>query len=401
MSIHAAAKAADRVVVPGGRLLGRGRHGDTWAVAAAGVGAHRPRVVVKRLAGLAAAAAEVEVLRDRLAGVEAAVAPLAALAVRGDLWVVYPWTEGSAPSEAAPTLGPALAPAVVEAVGRLHAAGLAHGALSEGNVRVGPDGAVRLLEAGLADLGREPGASQADDRRALRALLAGPAGAGAASASTSTSTATSTAATTAATSSGRRWRVRPARRISVVTSGAVLGLVASGGAVAVARTIGDGRVPAPPAPRRTTMPSPTARPSPTAMTRPLPPPGRRPPADCAPGHVDAPPGSVVEHVDMSGSGCVQQLVWRDGVARTTAPDGTLLRFSIGRPGDVLVVGHWRCARAQLPAVYRPSSGQVFYVTVWPRPGRSSTSLPAVDTGVRDGRPVVVGTPSCQRVEVAP
>jgi serine/threonine protein kinase len=46
----------------------------------------------------------------------------------------------------------------------------------------------------------------------------------------------------------------------------------------------------------------------------------------------------------------------------TAPTG---RYQLGAPSDVIVVGRWECTSIALPAVLRPSTGQVWTFDAWP------------------------------------
>ena len=141
------------------------------------------------------------------------------------------------------------------------------------------------------------------------------------------------------------------------------------------------------------------------------PPRATPPVLKAPVWKAAVPGPCVEHplpgvagstflaADITGSGCAEPLAWRDGVVLTVSPEGSLLRFRLGEAGDQLVVGHWTCVQAQLPAIYRPATGQVFVLDGWPVNGGDVSSAPAVQSGVTGGTAVTSSGPGCQRVEV--
>lgn len=41
------------------------------------------------------------------------------------------------------------------------------------------------------------------------------------------------------------------------------------------------------------------------------------------------------------------------------------RWAVGRPGDLVVTGAWRCDGRQLPALLRPQTGRVWVFTSWP------------------------------------
>jgi hypothetical protein len=74
------------------------------------------------------------------------------------------------------------------------------------------------------------------------------------------------------------------------------------------------------------------------------------------------------------------------------------RWRLGRPGDVVVLGDWDCNGAASPALYRPASGQVFLFDGYASAG-AETSRPAIDSGRRNGEPVVTRAGNCDRVEV--
>jgi len=99
-------------------------------------------------------------------------------------------------------------------------------------------------------------------------------------------------------------------------------------------------------------------------------------------------GSLQADVD----GCPAFVTWRDNVAEV---DGR--RYQLGRAGDALLVGDWDCNGSGTPALYRPSTGEVFLFDGWAGEG---DDLPATD-GDRlpaGGRPVVRSAGSgCDRV----
>jgi hypothetical protein len=77
------------------------------------------------------------------------------------------------------------------------------------------------------------------------------------------------------------------------------------------------------------------------------------------------------------------------------------RFALGEPGDVLLLGHWHCAGAATPALYRPATGEVFYFSQWAKPGHDLSPSQADRTEVVDGTPKVVSAPGavCDKVSV--
>lgn len=92
-------------------------------------------------------------------------------------------------------------------------------------------------------------------------------------------------------------------------------------------------------------------------------------------------------------GC-QPLSGTDGVF--TLPAG---RYRVGGPGDVIVLGRWTCATTALPALLRPSSGQVWVFASWAR-GRHDVEARLVATvpASRSLR-VVAGPRGCDRLDV--
>ncbi|HET6810131.1 MAG TPA: hypothetical protein VFH50_03905 [Acidimicrobiales bacterium] len=340
-----------------GDLLGPGHLGATWAAE----GPDGEHLVVKRLAGLAPAEAEAKEMAERVAVLPGCVAPVGVEARNGDLWILYPFIHGAGPVEAAATIGPSLGADLEQAVARLHAAGLVHGALHDANVRVTADGEVLLLDTGLAGLGAvgAVGAATAQtDRRDLAALLERMAA--------------------RPDRVGERRRAGPAALVLVVIVVVVIlapvemARAGRGGAAVAAAHLA----------RHATR----AHPSPSASR-------------CATGSLPGLDGATYLAVDMTGSGCAEPMAWAAGVISTVSADGAPMRFSLGGHGDVLLVGHWFCSRAELPALYRRATGQVFYIPAWPVDGGVVSSGPAVETGIRDGTARSAVSGGCARVEV--
>lgn len=76
------------------------------------------------------------------------------------------------------------------------------------------------------------------------------------------------------------------------------------------------------------------------------------------------------------------------------------RFALGAPGDWFLIGDWDCDGETTPALYRPSTGDVFVFERWAADGPLE-SRPAHPTGVIDGRPRVVRRGDCDHVVVDP
>jgi hypothetical protein len=74
------------------------------------------------------------------------------------------------------------------------------------------------------------------------------------------------------------------------------------------------------------------------------------------------------------------------------------RWRLGQAGDDAVLGDWDCDGRATPALYRPSTGEVFLFDGFAAAGPLH-SRPAITTGHVGGRPVVVNDAHCDRVEV--
>lgn len=103
--------------------------------------------------------------------------------------------------------------------------------------------------------------------------------------------------------------------------------------------------------------------------------------------------------DAFGTGCVE-LNWVNGVL-TVGPAGgpgaagsaqgstAVRRFVMGHAGDDLLIGNWDCQGVETPALYRPSTGQVFEWTSWASRGHAVGPAKVIDTGILDGVATVV------------
>jgi len=123
-----------------------------------------------------------------------------------------------------------------------------------------------------------------------------------------------------------------------------------------------------------------------------------------------PEGATELEGDLTGDGCLHQVVWDGRVMRfwldPTDPAARRYDFSEadGSPAaGQMLLGDWNCDGVDTPALYRPSNGVVAYFSEVP--GRVSGTATATDdpTGVVDGRASVVrgGDGGCDTVEVEP
>jgi hypothetical protein len=101
-------------------------------------------------------------------------------------------------------------------------------------------------------------------------------------------------------------------------------------------------------------------------------------------------------------GCnVQATLSGNVIELRTAPGRPATRFTLGQAGDVALLGDWQCRGNFTPALYRPSTGQVFVFDGWANASRSLTSS-SMAAAPENGRPVVVRSPAgCDRIEVRP
>jgi serine/threonine-protein kinase len=123
-----------------------------------------------------------------------------------------------------------------------------------------------------------------------------------------------------------------------------------------------------------------------------------------PGPSDAGPSTTALTVlaDIGGNGCRVPVTWSSGVVTVSLEQGRPPdRFALGTASDQLLLGDWRCGRSATPALYRPSTGQVFYFGAWAEPGHDVAPNVSESTAIVDGVPRVVhdGVRGCDRVEV--
>lgn len=121
----------------------------------------------------------------------------------------------------------------------------------------------------------------------------------------------------------------------------------------------------------------------------------------APGASPPPIGAKVLSAHLDPSGCAATAVWFGNVLSVDRPDGgPPARFALGQPGDDLVLGDWDCSARATLALYRPSTGEVFYFGGWATTGKPLLSQRVARTGVLYGQPRVEKRPAgCDLVTV--
>jgi len=92
-----------------------------------------------------------------------------------------------------------------------------------------------------------------------------------------------------------------------------------------------------------------------------------------------------DQADVDGDGCLDAVVVTDRVVEAAGQ-----RWALGEPGDTVAVGDWDCDGLATPAVYRPSSGQVFVFSRWATPEEALAVRPAAL--VAGGREIVRTSP---------
>jgi hypothetical protein len=335
---------------------------------------------------------------EEVQALERQAAVLAACAGRGALELLSLHRDGDdlllvAAAVDGPPLGAAgLSPAEVagalaglaRALAALHLRGLAHGAVTLDNVRVRRSDGEAVLGLPIGDPGATP--SPADDVAGLGTILlalagdapgdrlhrlrrraADPSGDGDGAAATLRSVGAWAADPDPARRPGAEAvaaaleRVAPARPVLGLSvparareapgvnrwrralPGAVLAATLVAAGALATRSLAAGGA----TPHRPAGPGRSAGQSPTATAPPVREPG-------------CPPQPAGPAADVDGDGCGEPLTV-DGT-EVVAGD---VRFALGRPGDVVVVGDWDCDGRASAAVLDPATGDVFVFDRWP------------------------------------
>jgi hypothetical protein len=104
---------------------------------------------------------------------------------------------------------------------------------------------------------------------------------------------------------------------------------------------------------------------------------------------DRSPATVVLS-DLAGDGCRVPVVVAGGMLTVPGSAGDApATYAVGDPGDQVVIGSWDCSGRETPALYRPSTGEVFEYGAWPGVGESLESVSRMATAVIDGTATVV------------
>jgi hypothetical protein len=92
-----------------------------------------------------------------------------------------------------------------------------------------------------------------------------------------------------------------------------------------------------------------------------------------------------------------------GCVPVAAPGGAFAtangRYQVGQPGDVIVLGRWRCQAVAQPAVLRPTSGVVWVFDSWPTSNQPSAGRVAARVQSARSLRVRPQLSGCDRLEV--
>jgi hypothetical protein len=93
---------------------------------------------------------------------------------------------------------------------------------------------------------------------------------------------------------------------------------------------------------------------------------------------DCPPATGVLQADVDRDGCIDEVRYADGILQ--AGDA---RWALGQEGDQVAIGDWACRGSRTPALFRPSSGEVFRFDGWAGLGHdiTATSVARVQGGL--------------------
>ena len=74
-------------------------------------------------------------------------------------------------------------------------------------------------------------------------------------------------------------------------------------------------------------------------------------------------------------------------------------YQVGRPGDLLLLGDWNCDRIDTPALYRPTTGEVFRFDAWAGAGAQVEAVAANRLAAGATPTVVTGTAACDHIAI--
>jgi hypothetical protein len=126
-----------------------------------------------------------------------------------------------------------------------------------------------------------------------------------------------------------------------------------------------------------------------------------PPEPCREAPLDAPPlGAEAILADLYAEDCSVEIRWWPSRAEAEIVEGPATgRFRLGQRGDDLLLGDWDGDGDAEPALYRPTTGELFTWSSWPVDGAATKSTPRRDTGIVGGEPRVVVDGSSHDIEV--
>jgi hypothetical protein len=106
--------------------------------------------------------------------------------------------------------------------------------------------------------------------------------------------------------------------------------------------------------------------------------------------------------DVEARGCSVPVAWDGDRLLVPRPDAVPQGYDLdSQDGDVLVMGDWTCDGHDTPALYRPSTGQLFLFDGFAEEDEEVTGR-VEETDVRRGEPrVLTDEDGCDRVEVVP
>ncbi len=122
---------------------------------------------------------------------------------------------------------------------------------------------------------------------------------------------------------------------------------------------------------------------------------------CPGSPAETPAGAVAVPGDPDGVGCTIAILWWPDRAEAERSDasGARHRFSMGRPGNQLLLGDWDGDGRDTPALYDPSAGTVSRFDGWARSGEALPGVVVTTDAPLGGLARVTRSPDADRIEV--